>query len=171
MRRVLVIGSGGAGKTTFARRLAERTGLPLIHLDALYWKPGWVEPPKQEWAETVAKLTAGERWIMDGTSVSTLDNRVAACDTVIFLDTPRILCLQRVIERRIRFHGRLRPDRPHDCPERLTWESIHLVWTYPRARRPKILGLLGAMRPDQRAVVLSSNAEVERFLESVPRLN
>src|SRR5437879_8580011 len=82
MKRVLVIGSGGTGKTTVARRLAQRTGLPLIHLDLLYWRPGWQPTPGEEWHETVRRLVAGESWIIDGNYGVTLDLRVAACDTV-----------------------------------------------------------------------------------------
>src|SRR5215218_8542893 len=110
MRRVLVLGSGGAGKSTFAARLAERTGLPLIHLDAEYWRPGWTGSPKREWLEKVERLTGGDEWIMDGNYGGTLQKRLAAADTVIFLDLPRIVCLARVVRRRLRFHGRTRPD-------------------------------------------------------------
>ena len=93
MRRVLLIGSGGAGKSTLARRIAARTGLPLIHLDALYWKPGWVETPAAPWRETVAGLLQRDTWVMDGNYGGTLDLRLAACDTAIFLDLPPRICL------------------------------------------------------------------------------
>ena len=89
MRRVLVIGSGGAGKSTFAARLAARTGLPLIHLDACFWRSGWDPTPPDEWARRVADLMSRQEWVMDGNYGGTLDARLAACDTVIFLDVPR----------------------------------------------------------------------------------
>ena len=95
MQRVIVIGSGGAGKSVFAARLAEGTGLPLIHLDALYWKPGWVAPAPDEWDETMRRLVAGERWIIDGNYSRTLEMRMAACDTAIFLDVPRAVWRRR----------------------------------------------------------------------------
>ena len=167
MRRVLVIGSGGSGKSRLAVRLAERTGLPLIHLDALYWKPGWAESPKAEWAEKVAQLTSGAQWIMDGNYGGTLDQRLAACDTAIFLDLPRTLCLWRVVTRRVRFHGRARPDMVEGCPERLTWQFIGWIWRYPFERRPRILERLSSLRSDQRAIVLRSKSDVDAFLESV----
>jgi len=107
MRRVLVIGSGGAGKSTFARRLAQCAGLPLIHLDAIYWKPGWLETPKEEWTQVVESLLAGERWVMDGNYGGTLEQRLASCDTVVFLDLPRSLCLWRAAVRWVRFRGGL----------------------------------------------------------------
>ncbi|SRR6266481_3118333 len=171
MRRVLVIGSGGAGKSRFAVRLAERTDLPLIHLDALYWKPGWTEPSKEEWVEKVDELTRGAQWIMDGNYGGTLDRRLAACDTVIFLDLPRTLCLWRVLTRRVRFHGRARPDMVEGCPERLTWQYIGWVWGYPRERRPRILERLSSLRPDQRAIILRSTADVDAWIRSLPQRN
>src|SRR4051812_43420428 len=106
MQRVLVIGPGGAGKSTFAVELAQRTGLPLIHLDALYWRPGWVEPAKGEWASTVEGLVATERWLLDGNYGGTMTARLRRCDTVIFLDRSRWLCLWRVIRRRAQYRGR-----------------------------------------------------------------
>ena len=168
MQRVLLIGSGGAGKSTLAARLAERTGLPLIHLDAHFWKPGWVESPRDEWAETVRRLTAGERWIMDGNYGGTMDQRLAACDTAIFLDLPRIVCATRVVRRWLRYRGRSRPDMPAGCDERASLAFLRWIWSYPATRRPAVLERLAALRPDQRVVILRSRAEVERFLASVP---
>ena len=168
MRKVLVIGSGGAGKSTFASTLSSRTGLPLIHLDALYWRPGWIEPPAAEWDQTIEHLLEGDAWIMDGNYGRTLERRLTACDTVIFLDLPRLLCLQRIIRRRLQFHGRSRPDMREGCPEQLSWEYIQWVWTYPEKRRPGILARLAALGPEQQVVVLRSRREVERFLAQLP---
>jgi len=168
MRKVLVIGSGGSGKSTFATRLAQHTGLPVIHLDAHFWKPGWVEPTHEEWDETVARLASGEAWIMDGNYGRTLEQRLAVCDTVIFLDRPRLLCLVRVIWRRIRYHRQARPDMGQDCPERLDWEFIRWIWNYPATHRSKILQRLAELPPGQRAIVLRTQADIENFLRSLP---
>jgi adenylate kinase family enzyme len=165
MRRVLVIGSGGAGKSTFAARLGARTGLPVIHLDALYWRAGWRETPREEWAARVEELLAGDEWIMDGNYGGTMERRLAACDTVVFLDLPRALCLWRVIKRRAIFRGRARPDMAEGCRERLTWEFARWVWTYRRVRRPGVLKRLGELSEGQRVHVLRSSREVRRFLE------
>ena len=163
MKRVAIIGSGGAGKTTLARALGERTGLPVIHLDRLYWNTGWVETPHDEWLKRQNSLLAQERWIVDGNYGSTMDVRLAAADTVIFLDLPRLRCLWRVFKRRLRYHNRSRPDMNEDCPERLTWEFLRFVWTYPKTRRPVILEKLGRLG-DKRVIRLWSVLEVEAFL-------
>jgi adenylate kinase family enzyme len=167
MRRVLVIGSGGAGKSTFARRLACRTGLPLIHLDAIYWKPGWQETPKQEWARIVENLVAGDRWVMDGNYGGTLEQRLAACDTAVFLDIPRSVCLWRATVRRVRYRGRPRPDMKEGCPEQLTWDFVRWIWTYPVERRPKILQRLSTLDAGRRVVVLRSATEIEDFFHGL----
>ena len=168
MKRVFVIGSGGAGKSTLARRLAHRTGLPLVHLDALYWRAGWQETPKQEWAHTVEELVQRDAWVMDGNYGGTLDRRLEAADTVIFLDLSRWICLHRAVRRRIQFHGRSRPDVAEGCAEQLNREFLRWIWNYPREKRPTLLGRLADLAREKNIVVLRSPAEVERFVASVP---
>ena len=86
MKRVLVIGGPGTGKSTLARRLHAITGLPLFHLDRLYFRPGWQKTPKDEWQRLMAELAAREEWIMDGCYDSSFDIRMPRADTVIWLD-------------------------------------------------------------------------------------
>ena len=163
-----MIGSGGAGKTTVARVIAARTGLPLVHLDSLYWRAGWEPTPRGEWESTVSALLREPTWVMDGNYGGTLDERLAACDTVIFLDFPRWICLWRLIRRRIRYAGRSRPDLPDGCPERLSREFVRWVWTYPTRRRQAILDKLATLEEVKRVVVLRSVAAVNDFLSTLP---
>ena len=166
MRRVLVIGSGGAGKTTFAARLGERTGLPVIHLDRLYWRPGWAETPKDEWDAVVRDVISRDAWILDGNYGGTLATRLAAADTVVFLDVPRAVCIARVLLRRVRHAGRSRPDVTDGCPERITWEFLRWIWTYPARRRPGVLARLSEFeRRGGRAVLLRDDREIATFVE------
>jgi adenylate kinase family enzyme len=166
MERILVIGSGGSGKTTVARTIAERLGLPLIHLDAIYWRPGWTPTPSEEWGRLVTELVARPRWVMDGNYGGTLDVRLAACDTVVFLDLPTRVCLWRVLKRSVQYRGRTRPDVAPGCPEKLGWEFFAWVLTYRSRRRPRILERLRRL-VGQRAVVLSSQGDVDRFIASL----
>ena len=163
MRKVLVIGSGGAGKSTFARRLGAALGIEVIHLDALYWNPGWVGTPKAEWLATVGELARRDSWIMDGNYSGTLDVRFEACDTVVFLDMSRAVCLWRVFKRRVLYRDAGRPDMAVGCPEQLTLEFARWVWNYPRRTRPKVTGMLEANEGGKRIVWLRSDADVERF--------
>lgn len=169
MRRVLVIGSGGAGKSTFARTLGARTGLPVIHLDACYWRAGWDPTPPDEWKQVVRELVARETWVMDGNYGGTLDARLAACDTVVFLDPPRLVCLWRVVRRWTQHRGSARPDMAPGCDEQLSLEFLRWVWGYPAKQRPAILRRLSALSAGQRAVILRSTSDVATFLSRVER--
>ncbi len=162
--KILVIGSGGSGKTTFARRLAARTGLPLIHLDALYWRPGWEPTPADEWRTTVEALVRRDAWIMDGNYGGTLDIRLEACDAVVFLDIPRLVCLWRVLKRRLRYGGQVRAELPVGCLERLSWEFLQWIWTYPARRRGAMLQRLDQLRDRKRVFILRSSGDMQRFL-------
>jgi len=136
MKRIAIIGPGRAGKSTLARQLGDRLGLPVIHLDAHYWHEGWTETPKDVWEQAVRELTRREAWILDGNYGGTMDIRLAAADTIIFLDLPPLLCLWRVGTRQIRYRGRTRPDMGPGCPERLTSFFLKYIWNYRRDRRP-----------------------------------
>ena len=164
-RKILVIGSGGAGKSTFARRLSEILGIDVVHLDALYWKPGWVEPSKEEWAETVRGVLKRDAWIMDGNYSGTLAERIDACDAVIFLDVPRTTCLWRVIQRSAMYRNATRPDMAEGCVERLSFEFFAWIWNYPKRSRPKVVKLLDSERAKEKAVRLRTSSEVDRFLD------
>lgn len=164
MRRILVIGSGGAGKSTFSRRLSDLLGIEVIHLDKEHWKAGWVEPPKDVWRKKVEELVGGDAWIMDGNFSGTLDVRLAACDTVIFLDLPRALCIWRVLKRVATYRGSHRPDMAEGCHEKLDLSFLLWIWNYPSRTKPKVLGLIEEHSQGKRIVHLRSREAVEKFL-------
>lgn len=133
MERVLVIGSPGAGKSTLAHQLAARTDLPLVHLDRMFWLPGWVERDRDEGRAALAAVLAGERWIIDGNYGSTMPMRAARADTVIWLDYPTWRCLGRVLKRWWRYRGTARPDMTEGCPENLNLEFLLYVLQFRSA--------------------------------------
>ena len=169
MRKILVIGSGGAGKSTLARRLSDIIKIEVIHLDTLYWRPEWVETPKEEWRKTVKGLIILDSWIMDGNYSGTLDIRIDASDTVIFLDLPPRICLWRVIKRVMLYRNRSRPDMAKGCQERFDLKFLNWVWNYQKRTRPKIVELLQKYSNGRRIVWLRSNEEVERFLTGIAK--
>ena len=161
-RRVLVVGSSGAGKTTFAVRLAAALCLPVIHLDSEYWRPGWQHTPPAEFAAHVDSLAAREAWVMDGNYGGTLDRRLAWADAAVFLDVPRLTCLRRVIVRSWRYRGRPGPGLPPGCPERLEWQFLLWVWNFERRSRGRVISLLaGSGLP---VVHLTSGRDADRWL-------
>ena len=164
MERVLVIGSGGSGKTTLSLALAQVTGLPVVHLDQHFWGEGWAPTPAGAWLETVTELVGARRWIMDGNYGGTLQLRLEAADTIVFLDVPRLRCVWRVVKRALRYRGRNRPSLPPGCHERVTLAFLSWIWSYPARRRPGILARLDEVRHRKQVVVLRADEDVRRFL-------
>src|SRR5262245_48601957 len=166
MRRVLVIGICGAGKSTFSRALARKTGLPLIHLDKEYWKPGWTGTPKPLWRARVAELVAGDRWIIDGNYGGSLDIRLPRADTVVWFDYPTLLCLRRVVWRKLANYGRVRDDMGEGCLERIDLEFLRFVWTFREKVRPTLVARLGEFGRHLRLVVFCRDREAAGFLDA-----
>ena len=164
MKKILVIGSSGAGKSTFSRRLGAATGLQVIHLDILHWKPNWTEPGKEEWRQTVEDALKGEAWIMDGNFSGTMEMRVRAADTVIFLDLPRVLCVYRILKRVVTYRKGTRPDMAEGCDEKFDWKFLKWVWNYPQRTKPKVEALLRAAENEKTVIRLKSRSEVDKFL-------
>ena len=165
MQRVLVIGSPGSGKSTFATELAKRTGLPLIHLDQQYWNPGWVETPKDQWRARVAEMIAGDEWIIDGNYSGSLELRLTRADTVIELNVPAAVCVARVLRRLIHGRGKSRPDMAEDCPEKLNVPFLFYIVTFPLSRRRRLERRLAGF--DGLRITLRSASDIRRFLASI----
>ena len=167
VKRIAIIGSGGAGKSTLARRLGATLGVEVIHLDAVYWREGWNATPSPEWERTVAALVQRESWIMDGNFAGTLDTRCRAADTLIFLDVPRSVCFCRVLYRQLAYWGRTRPDMAPGCPEKLDAGFLQWIWRYPLYSRPRVLRKLEHYAAGRTVVKLRSSTEVKRFLKEI----
>ena len=167
MTRILVLGPCGAGKSTFARRLAEATGLPLHHMDRLHWRPGWVESDDEELAAKVGPVVGGDRWIIDGNYGQTLPQRLARADTVLHLDFPRRVFMPRLLRRVFLKRDEPRPDMTDGCRERFDAGFLWYAWTFPNRVRPGLMRAIGA-HPHVRLVTLRGPAEVKRFLADLP---
>ena len=167
MQKILIIGHPGAGKTTLAVRMGEILGLPVIHLDKQFWRPGWQESPREEWRERVSEMIKGERWIIDGTYDNSLDVRLPHADTVVFLDFPTGLCLWRILKRMMTGFGRVRPDMGDGCREKLDWSFVRFVWQYRKVRRPRILTALDEYVPEDHIIRLISSLEVDQFVRQL----
>ncbi|ERG66649.1 hypothetical protein M467_05080 [Exiguobacterium chiriqhucha RW-2] len=134
MQKILLIGSGGSGKSTLARELGARLGIDVHHLDALLWKPNWTPATRQEQIATQSALIERDSWIIDGNYGGTLDLRVDAADTIVFLDLPRTVCTYRVLKRMLKYRGKTRPDMGPGCEER--FDPKFLKWVRSRSDQP-----------------------------------
>ena len=158
MQRVMIIGCPGSGKSTFARSLTAKTGLPLYYLDMMYWNPDRTIKPKEEFRAALRETVALPEWIIDGNYGSTLELRMEACDTVIFLDYPTAVCLAGVEERR----GKPRPDMPWVETEP-DLEFIEFIKKYNEESRPKVIELLEKYK-EKNIIIFKSRAEADEYL-------
>jgi adenylate kinase family enzyme len=168
MQRVAIMGCSGGGKSTVARALGRKLGLPVVHLDALYWLPGWVERDKSDFRTLQTQALAGERWVVDGGYASTLDLRLPRADTIIVIDQPMLLCLWRVTWRWLTHLGRTRADMGEACPEKVDWEFVRFIWDYPKATWPKQAEGIAAMGGHARLIRLTSDRQIAEFLADIP---
>lgn len=166
MKRILVIGCSGAGKSTFSRRLSKATGIEVIHLDKIYWQRDWTEPEKDEWKKTLEKvMRESDAWIMDGNFSGTLELRLPFCDTVIFLDMPRTLCVYRVLKRIAGSYKKTRPDMADGCPEHFDWEFLKWIWDFENRSKGKMEKRLEKYENEKTIIRLKSKREVENFFQ------
>ncbi|MEM6553575.1 MAG: hypothetical protein AAF750_15775 [Planctomycetota bacterium] len=169
MQRVCVIGPCGAGKSTLALQLGERLGLPVVHMDRLNWRVGWVEVGRAELVRQLEEVLEQSRWIIDGNYGGTMGMRLSQADTVIFLDLPRCVYRWRVVKRLLQgWAGRTRPDMTEGCPERLDREFLVYVWRFHRDARPRIFERLAELPEGVELITLRSRRAVAGFLERLP---
>lgn len=164
MERILIIGCGGAGKSTLARQLGAMLDLPVVHLDQIYWSPGnWEHLSKEEFDARLAVELEKSQWIMDGNFNRTMPMRIAHCDTIIYLDFNRFTCIFQWIKRVITHWGRHRPDMAPGCHEWFDPEFFKWLWNYNKENRESNYRLLNEAEGKQ-TIVLKNRRMVKRFL-------
>lgn len=171
MNKIMVIGvSAGAGKSTFARRLGELTGIEVTHLDRLFWKPNWVEAPPEEFSAAQQLVVQQERWIMEGNYAGTVHIREPHADTVIYLELPLRVCLYRVLKRRVQYHGKTRQDIGEGCKEKMDKAFLKFIVTTYSARKKTMMKRMRRYAEEGKTVhYLKTPAQIEGFLTTYTR--
>ena len=158
MKKIIVIGCPGSGKSTVSRALHNKTGIPLYHLDMMYWNADKTTVEKSVFLERLSAVLEKNEWIIDGNYGSTMELRMAACDTVIFLDYPLDVCLGGIRERR----GKPRSDMPWIETEEDS-EFIEFIKNYNEQQKPKVIELIKKYS-DKNIIIFKSREEVDAFL-------
>lgn len=174
MKKIVIIGSPGAGKSTLAQELGRILDIEVIHLDRYFWQPGWKEYSRQERITIEQKIiNTRDQWIIEGSYLGSSDNRLRAADTIIFLDTPYLLCLWRVATRYIKSYGITRSDLPEGCTDRFDIRRIAKILHFPLVRRKWLLAKVNdikqlSLNTDsvKNVIVLTSNMESKEFLKT-----
>ena len=158
MQRIVVIGCPGSGKSTLSRELHNKTGIPLYHLDMMYWNADKTTVERRVFLERLSRVLQKGEWIIDGNYSTTMELRIAACDTVIFLDYPTDLCLAGIRERR----GKLRSDMPWIETEDDA-EFIEFIKSYDEKQKPRVLDLFEKYS-EKNIIILKSREMADEFL-------
>lgn len=162
MQRIAVVGPGGAGKSTLADALGRVIGVPVVHLDRHFWKPGWVETPRDEWEALQQSLFAGDGWVADGNYGGTLDVRLARADTVIIFCPSRLQCMRGAITRSLRNYGRA--VQAEGCPERFDPTFLKWVWRYRSDSRPRLDAAIARHSDHLEVIELTSRRQAAALL-------
>ena len=169
MRRINILGSAGSGKSTLALRLGEKLHLPIIHLDRLFWEPGWQKTDKAVFRQRVEQAVSGEAWICEGNYASqTFALRMPRAELTVWLDTPRLICALRIARRSMRTLDR--PDLPAGCREGNVKNAVELVrdaWQFDAKQRTQIEAELAHWSAAGTITRLRSGDEIADFLSSV----
>jgi len=167
--RIIILGNAGSGKSTLSRILGEILNYPVSHLDQLFWQPGWIKPDPLEFREKVSESVLASSWISEGNyAPRTFDLRLPRADLVVWLNTPRIVCLFRVLIRS--FRNQKRPDLPAGCSEKINHEFFNFlryVWRFDTQDRPTIEKLCKEYGSEIPVVYLRNRKQINDFLASI----
>lgn len=169
MERVLIIGNAGSGKTTFAKQLAEKRCLPLVHLDKLYWRGNWEHLSRDEFDAALQTELEKNQWIIDGNFNRTLPHRLKYCDTVFFFDLPAIICVAGITKRILSNYGKSREDMGGNCTEYFDTQKISLyrnVLTFRKQHRKDYYALLSKTE-NINIIVFKNRQQAKTFLRSL----
>jgi adenylate kinase family enzyme len=163
MRKMIVIGCPGSGKTTFAEKLRDQTGVPLFYLDAIWHKPDRTHVSREEYDTRLSEILALDSWIIDGNYSRTVERRISACDTVFLFDLPTEVCLQGAISRL----GKERYDMPWIDTE-LDPNLKREIEEFPEKNLPTIYRLLDQYRENKTVVIFKTREQADAYLKNLP---
>ena len=161
-KRILLIGCPGSGKSTLAKKLGQKTGLPVIHLDTIYWLPHWERRPTEEFESILKEELEKEKWIIDGNYNRTLDLRISYCDLIIYLDIPRRVCLWSVVKRRIQYANKTREDMQKECNEVIDYSFISYVYRFNKTHRKRYYDLLENV--EKEFLIIKKRKDIDKLL-------
>ncbi len=161
--RIVIFGCGGSGKSTLALQLGKQLKLPVIHLDQLYWRPGWKHITDEEFDVLLQQELIKKDWIMDGNYNRTLPLRMEYSDIILYLDFSRLTCLRGAIRRVIKNHGKTRQDMGVDCPERFDLEFLSWIWNFNKNNRKRYYQILSELQGKE-VHVLKKREEIKGLI-------
>lgn len=166
MKRVIIIGGNGSGKTTFAYKLAEKIQLPLVHTDSIYWQDNWKSVSKEKFDEILQTELNKDDWIIDGNNIRSIPERIKACDTVFYFDFPSLVCLWGVFSRCVKNYGKSRSDIGGYCPERVDFRFYKQALLFNRRNRKKLYSMIEEAKHVE-CIIFKSRRYVNKYLKNL----
>lgn len=169
MKKILVIGNSGSGKTTFAKTLAEKTNFPLIHLDKLFWCGNWEHVTREEFDNFLQIELEKEKWIIDGDFSRTMNHRFQYADTVFYLDFSTFACLWGATVRVFKSFGKTRDDMGGNCPEYFDKQKISLyksIIFYNKVRRKECYHLISQFT-NKNIIIFKNRRQVKKYIKNL----
>lgn len=166
MKRILIIGSNGAGKSTFSYRLAEKTGLPLVHLDKIYWHNNWEITPGEEFRNKVLEEAQKDSWIIEGNNMSSLHQRLPYAGTVFWFEFPPVICVFNIIKRELKYRNKVRPDMPDQCYGKFDLKFLKLAWNFNKDNHDRIENSLKENK-HLKVIRFTNYRQVKKYLSNI----
>lgn len=161
IKRIMIMGRSGSGKSTFAYELHKKNNLPLYHLDKYFFKDYWKERDYKEFIIIQQELVNQEQWIIDGNSTKSFEMRYKRADVCLYFNFPRYLCYWRVLKRL--FYKEIAiDDRADNCCEKVSWSLLKYMWGFEKRVNP-ILNLLQQNYPDVRFIEIKSDTALKKL--------
>lgn len=166
MQKILIIGSNGAGKSTFSYALAEKLNLPLIHIDQIYWRGRWEVTPRDEFERAVVGEAQKEKWIIEGNNIKSLEQRLEYADTVFWFEFPPLFCIFNIFKREWHYRGKVRPDMPDECVSKLRLSFLRYAWHFNKNNHTRINQMLRHYT-HVKVIRFTRRRQVRKYLKSI----
>lgn len=166
MNKILIIGCSGSGKTTLSKELSKRLNLPLVHLDKILWFDDWQKVSREQFDSVLLKELQKPSWIIDGNYNRTILLRLQYCDTIIYLDYSKYICIWSVIKRLILNIGKVRDDMGGNCIERFDMGFLKYIWNFNNQHRENYLNMLKSQK-DKKVLIFHNRQECSKFLNQL----
>lgn len=167
MKKIMILGSAGAGKSTLARRIGTIIGIEVYHLDRFFWQKNWIPITQEELYKKVKSIVAKDSWIIDGNYSKSMDIRFNNADMIIFLDMPLWLCLWRVIIRRFKYSNKQRSDMGEECKEKIDWEFVKWIINYHKNKKQKLYKKLNQLSDEKRVYIIKNKKDKEELINTL----
>lgn len=168
MERIWITGSSGSGKTTLANIIGKKLNIPVYHNDKIFWEKNWQIRPTNEQIEITKRISESDEWIYEGNRFNDCrkDGRYNRCDTIIFLNINRFICLYRFLRRHYKYRGKVRPDISDGCIEKIDIDIVkYILFDYPKKDYERRKLFTQGTKVGKKVIIFNGKKSIKNWLE------